>query len=161
MVRSAVYGASFMAAVVVGLPYLFLKLDGVLGTAGLSLPAPLRYAGLGFAGLAWAGYVACSAYLMIHGRGPYVEFDPPKEFVATGPFRWCRNPVAGTLVLGLAGEAVYLSSVGVGILAVLAGAAAHLQVSRLEEPLLTKRFGKPYEEYLRTVPRWWPKPPGK
>src|ERR1043166_1001337 len=28
-------------------------------------------------------YSACSAWLIFHGRGPHVEFDPPKVFVAT------------------------------------------------------------------------------
>ncbi len=35
--------------------------------------------------------------------------------------------------------------------------ALHLFTVLVEEPQLRKRFGKPYEEYCQTVPRWIPR----
>ena len=106
-------------------------------------------------------YVGCSYVLTSRGRGAYVEFDPPKEFVATGPYRWVRNPVAACVVGMLLGEALALSSTGVFLLFVGSLLPAHLQVVKLEEPLLRRRFGQTYEDYLHRVPRWIPRRPGK
>lgn len=105
------------------------------------------------------GYLACSAWLIFFGRGPHVEFDPPKVFVATGPYRWVRNPVVLTLLVTVVGEALYLASWGIFILVLLGIIFAHLQVTKMEEPRLRSRFGESYEEFCRRVPRWIPRPP--
>jgi protein-S-isoprenylcysteine O-methyltransferase Ste14 len=79
--------------------------------------------------------------------------------VATGPFQWCRNPIAGSVVGMVLGEALALSSVGILLLFVVAIPLAHMQVVLLEEPLLEKRFGSAYNDYRARVPRWLPRPP--
>jgi protein-S-isoprenylcysteine O-methyltransferase Ste14 len=104
-------------------------------------------------------YATASLLLSRHGRGAYVEFDPPREFVAVGPFQWCRNPIAGSLLGMLLGEALAFSSTGIFLLFLVALPLAQLQVVCLEEPLLRKRFGQAYEEYVRRVPRWLPGTP--
>lgn len=115
--------------------------------------------GIAIFAIGLAMYLACSAWLIYFGRGPHVEFDPPRHFVATGPYRWMRNPVAASLIVTVAGQALYLGSVGIGVLVLLGLPIAHLQVKLLEEPKLRKRFGESYEQYCRTVPRWLPRPP--
>jgi protein-S-isoprenylcysteine O-methyltransferase Ste14 len=157
-VRMTVYGAAFLAAVLVGLPWLAYRVDVQWPAWRVEL-GPLRWVGVAF-------FVACAAVygysawvLSSRGRGAYVEFDPPQAFVATGPFRWSRNPIAGSLVGMLLGEALSLSSTGIFLLFLLALPLAHLQVVWLEEPLLRRRFGDAYAEYLRRVPRWLPRPP--
>ncbi len=122
----------------------------------------------GFRGLVGAGifaiglatYAACSFWLVFFGKGPHVEFDPPKVFVATGPYRWVRNPVVITLLITVLGEAIYFNSIGIAILLTLGMPLAHYQVTKLEEPLLRKRFGDSYEAYCSRVNRWLPRPPG-
>ena len=104
-------------------------------------------------------YLFCSIWLMFFGRGPHVEFDPPKVFVATGPYRWVRNPVAISLIVTAAGEAIYFSSLGLAVFVALGMAFAHYQATRIEEPRLRVRFGEVYEQYCRKVPRWLPRPP--
>ncbi len=74
-------------------------------------------------------------------------------------YRWVRNPVAACLVAALLGEALMFSSTGILLLFLTAMLIAHVQVTRLEEPLLRKRFGAAYEEYCRRVPRWLPRRP--
>jgi protein-S-isoprenylcysteine O-methyltransferase Ste14 len=39
--------------------------------------------------------------------------------------------------------------------------AFHLFVIGYEEPTLRRRFGEEYAEYVRTVGRWMPRPPGR
>ena len=107
------------------------------------------------------GYIFCSTWLIFYGRGPHVEFDPPKVFVATGPYRYVRNPVAISLIITGAGQAIYFSSISLAILVGLGIVFAHYQAMRIEEPRLRLRFGKIYEDYCRKVPRWLPRPPDR
>lgn len=106
-----------------------------------------------------AGYLFCSMWLVVVGKGPFVEFDPPTQFVATGPFRWVRNPIASLLILTVLGEAIFFRSPGIFFLALLGLPLAQLQVTRIEEPRLEERFGREYVEYCRRVPRWIPRRP--
>jgi protein-S-isoprenylcysteine O-methyltransferase Ste14 len=79
--------------------------------------------------------------------------------VAVGPYRWVRNPIYIAALLVIVGEAWLFVSLP---LLEYAGAAAifvHLFVIGYEEPTLRRRFGETYVEYLRTVPRWIPRPP--
>ena len=104
-------------------------------------------------------YTVASFVLMRRGRGAYVEFDPPKEFVAVGPFRWCRNPIAACVLGMVLGEALAFSSTGIALLFLIGLPLAHIQVVLMEEPLLEKRFGSAYCEYKKRVPRWIPRLP--
>jgi protein-S-isoprenylcysteine O-methyltransferase Ste14 len=103
-------------------------------------------------------YIFCSTWLIFYGRGPHVEFDPPKVFVATGPYRWVRNPVAISLIITGSGQAIYFSSLALAMLVGLGIVFAHYQATRIEEPRLHLRFGKAYDDYCRKVPRWLPHP---
>jgi len=154
----AVYSVSFLAGVLIGLPWLAYRVDvywpGVHAEIGWG-----RAIGVAVFAVFFGGYVYSTAVLTRRGRGAYVEFDPPREFVSAGPFRWLRNPVAACLVGMELGLALALSSSGVFLLFLAAIPLAHTQVVYLEEPLLRKRFGAAYEEYMRRVPRWIPRRP--
>lgn len=106
-----------------------------------------------------ASYLFCSGWLIAVGRGPHVEFDPPKVFVATGPYRWVRNPVVITLLVTALGEAIALNSIGIFILVLVGMPLAHMQVTKIEEPNLRERFGQSYIDYCSRVNRWLPSRP--
>jgi protein-S-isoprenylcysteine O-methyltransferase Ste14 len=110
-------------------------------------------------GICWLSYTFTSVLLIRRGRGGYIEFDPPKQFVATGPFGWCRNPIVVSVLGMILGEALAFSSTGIFLLFLVGLPLAHLQVVLLEEPRLEKRFGQAYIDYRRRVPRWIPRPP--
>jgi protein-S-isoprenylcysteine O-methyltransferase Ste14 len=110
-------------------------------------------------GICWLGYTFTSVLLVRRGRGGYIEFDPPKEFVATGPFRWCRNPIVLSVLGMILGEALAFSSTGIFLLLLVALPLAHLHLVLLEEPRLERRFGQAYADYRNRVPRWIPRPP--
>jgi protein-S-isoprenylcysteine O-methyltransferase Ste14 len=158
-IRMALYYISFLGVVLILLPWAASRLDLYVAPLALNLPLWLRIAGSVIFAAAFALYNLSSLHLTTRGRGAYVEFDPPSRFVSSGPFRWCRNPIAAAVVLMIFGEGLALSSGGVLLLAAIGVALAHLQVVAVEEPLLKKRFGQPYEEYLARVPRWLPRPP--
>jgi protein-S-isoprenylcysteine O-methyltransferase Ste14 len=157
-IRMVVYAVSFLGFVLVALPWLAYRIDVNLSRWHLEI-GWLRLVGVALF-LAFLGmYLYCSYVLSSRGRGPFVEFDPPREFVASGPYRWVRNPVAACLAGAVLGLAIALSSTGVFLLFLLGLPLAHMQVVLLEEPLLRKRFGASYEAYVRRVPRWIPRPP--
>ncbi|MBN2448129.1 MAG: hypothetical protein JXO22_15475 [Phycisphaerae bacterium] len=156
--RMLLYGTSFLALVLIVVPWAAYRVDVHLPAWHVEIGWARVIGGVLFAA-ALAVYFAASYVLTTHGKGAYVEFDPPKQFVATGPFRWTRNPIAGSLVMMLLGEAVAFSSTGIALLFVLSLPLAHLQVVLLEEPLLTRRFGADYTRYKGEVPRWFPRPP--
>lgn len=155
--RGILYYSVFLVMILVVLPYAAMQFDRLLPALSLQLPSWTRYLGWAVFAAFLMTYTACSWHLMSRGRGAYVEFDPPKEFVATGPFQYCRNPIAACVLGMIFGEAVGLSSSGVLMLFLVGLPIAHAQVVLLEEPLLRKRFGAQYGDYVRSVPRWIPR----
>jgi omega-hydroxy-beta-dihydromenaquinone-9 sulfotransferase len=158
-VRMVIYALVFLALMLVVLPAQANRLDTGHPQWHVEIGPVPRGAGAVLFGVSLAAYLYCAYQLMRRGKGAYAEFDPPTEFVAEGPYRWCRNPIAATVVLMLAGLAAARSSTGVALLAVVTLALAHVQVVWLEEPLLRKRFGGVYIRYTRRVSRWIPSRP--
>ncbi len=154
------YGLLFLSGVLVGLPWLAYQVDVRVPAWHVEL-GWFRLPGAVIFVASFIVYIRSSHWLSTRGKGAYVEFDPPREFVAVGPYRWVRNPIAASLVGMLLGEAVAWSSTGIFLLFLVSLPLAHLQVVFLEEPLLRKRFGQPYVEYLARVPRWIPRRPDR
>ncbi|MBI2495921.1 MAG: isoprenylcysteine carboxylmethyltransferase family protein [Candidatus Omnitrophica bacterium] len=107
-------------------------------------------------GLGLAGW--CVHLFTTQGRGTPVPLDPPKQFVATGPYRVVRNPMALGLFLILAGEAALYQSRAAFCYLLLVIGLMHLVVRLVEEPDLQRRFGSSYAAYRQQVPRWIPRP---
>jgi len=79
--------------------------------------------------------------------------------VAQGWYRWVRNPMyIGGLML-LLGHVVWWSSIGTAVYTALYCVATASFVVFYEEPTLKRKFGAPYERYMREVPRWIPRRP--
>ena len=164
--RSVVYTAGFLLFILGLVPSVFYLIEQACCGTGFNWKTIGNFwsafqglVGHGVFAIGLATYLFCSAWLIFHGRGPHVEFDPPKHFVATGPYRWVRNPVVITLLICVLGEAIALGSWGILILLLAGMPIAHAQVTKLEEPLLRQRFGQSYIDYCNTVNRWLPKPP--
>jgi protein-S-isoprenylcysteine O-methyltransferase Ste14 len=119
-----------------------------------SISSSLRIPGLILAAAGALLVLACVAAFAMRGRGTPAPFDAPRVFVATGPYRYVRNPmyVGGFAVL--AGAGLALASPAILILAVGALILAHIFVILYEEPTLTERFGESYTDYKATVRRW-------
>jgi protein-S-isoprenylcysteine O-methyltransferase Ste14 len=100
----------------------------------------------------------CIAAFIAKGRGTPAPFDPPREFVATGPYRYVRNPMYLGGLGVLLGAGLYLASPSIILLAGVFLALAHLFVIFYEEPTLARRFGESYQQYKAAVHRWLPRP---
>jgi protein-S-isoprenylcysteine O-methyltransferase Ste14 len=124
---------------------------------GLSLPAAAEIPGAILVVLGATLVLACAGVFISRGRGTPAIFDAPRAFVAIGPYRHVRNPMyIGGLVL-LFGFGLYERSISILFLTLLLFPLLHLFVLFYEEPILTRRFGSSYQEYLRTVRRWIPR----
>lgn len=99
----------------------------------------------------------CIAVFIVIGKGTPAPFDPPREFVAKGPYAYVRNPMyIGGLIL-LAGLGLDQHSPSIFILTVLLLGIVHLFVILYEEPKLESTFGEGYRVYKTRIHRWIPK----
>jgi protein-S-isoprenylcysteine O-methyltransferase Ste14 len=121
--------------------------------------APVAWEAAGVIVAGAALYAWCVWNFATVGRGTPGPWDAPSRFVATGPYRWVRNPIYIAALVIVLGEAWLFVSLP---LLVYAGAMAvffHLFVAGYEERTLRRRFGGSYLEYRRAVGRWIPRPP--
>ncbi|MGE5277887.1 MAG: methyltransferase family protein [Acidobacteriota bacterium] len=108
---------------------------------GLSLPKGLAPVGWAVASAGGLFVLACLGVFVLRGRGNVAPFDPPRDFVATGPYRDVRNPMDLGAALLLAGYGLTQRSGALLLLAVVLLVAAHVFVVLVEEPGLEERFG--------------------
>jgi protein-S-isoprenylcysteine O-methyltransferase Ste14 len=122
-------------------------------------PAPVAWYAAAVIGIGVLLYLWCVWLFATAGRGTPGTWDPPRRFVAVGPYRWVRNPIYVAALLIVGGEAWLFGSVPLLLYAAVLAAGFHLLVTGYEERTLRVRFGEQYETYRRTVRRWIPRPP--
>lgn len=91
------------------------------------------------------------------GKGTLAPWDPPRQLVIRGPYRFVRNPMISGVVLMLFGEAQLLLSTALVVWALVFFAINATYIPLLEEPQLRRRFGAAYIEYCNHVPRLVPR----
>ena len=102
-------------------------------------------------------FVASLRRFATEGQGTLAPWDPPRELVVRGPYRYVRNPMISGVLLVLLGEALVLRSRPHFLWACTFFAINAVYIPLLEEPDLEERFGEPYREYRRHVPRLLPR----
>ena len=124
---------------------------------GIELPEWTRLPGIIFMIAGGFLVLTCVVIFIILGKGTPAAFDPPTEFVATGPYAYVRNPMyIGGFIL-LTGLGLYHHSLSILILLLILFLVFHLFVVYYEEPTLEKQFGKSYTDYKKRINRWIPK----
>jgi protein-S-isoprenylcysteine O-methyltransferase Ste14 len=154
----------FRAVIIIGAILLVLGwLTGYLrlldASIGVELPEWVQVPGIvAVVAGALLGLI-CGALLSTRGIGTLggEEWFMPREFVATGPFRFVRNPMSLGGVVFMLGIALWhRSALALGLAAGFF-VLSHAIVVYIEEPGLEKRFGASYREYRRHVRRWFPR----
>jgi protein-S-isoprenylcysteine O-methyltransferase Ste14 len=135
-------------------PWLILTRHGASPTPEAWYAVPVIAAGLLL-------YSSCVWLFATVGRGTPATWDPPRQFVAVGPYRWVRNPIYLAAMLIVGGEAWLFLSTDLLLYTCALAVGFHLIVVSYEEPKLRTRFGKQYQTYCRTVSRWIPHPPAR
>ena len=155
--RSLFFAALFIALQVWYLPQWL----GIHGHWQAPQEYPLRWIGL--IPLVLGGFVmmACVIRFGTTGEGTPLPLDPPRKFVAVGPYRYVRNPMYLGMGMFLVGEAIVFadraSLVRIVWYALALVVAIQCFVIFYEEPATRARFGLEYDAYCRKVNRWRPK----
>jgi protein-S-isoprenylcysteine O-methyltransferase Ste14 len=144
---------STLAAVIVGGLYTdrWLGLPALLpGLPGAVVGAPILAAGALLCGWCVARFV--------RARGTPIPLNPPEELIASGPYAWVRNPMVTGVFGVLFGIGLLLHSIGIALIWTPAYVLVHLiELKRVEEPELERRFGTAYTEYKKRVPMFIPR----
>jgi protein-S-isoprenylcysteine O-methyltransferase Ste14 len=91
------------------------------------------------------------------GEGTPAPWDPPRNFVARGPYRHLRNPMITGALMVLGAESLFLQSWPIAVWAGIFFAGNALYFPLVEEKGLERRFGDTYRTYKQNVPRWTPR----
>jgi len=137
----------------------------VPGSAGVWVPwwirhsaAPAHWEAVPVIAAGAGLYLWCVWNFAVVGGGTPGPWDAPTRVVATGPFRWVRNPLYLAALLVVLGQAWLFWSLALLVYAGAMAVTVHLFVIGYEERTLRRRFSD-YPEYQRAVPRWIPRPP--
>ena len=115
----------------------------VFRTAGLVLPAALLLLDA-FARFAW------------EGRGTPAPIAPTESLVASGPYRFVRNPMYVAVVSLILGQGLLFGSAATLAYGAIVWLTVHLFVVFYEEPTLSAAHPT-YGAYRAAVPRWLPR----
>lgn len=126
---------------------------------GLELPAWTAFVGFPLLSLGALVVLFCVVFFVVAGKGTPAPFDPPRAFVASGPYRFVRNPMYVGALLVLSGYGLDSRSPSVLGLAAIAALGFHFFVLVVEEPALSRRFGESYAAYRLATNRWLPRSP--
>jgi protein-S-isoprenylcysteine O-methyltransferase Ste14 len=124
---------------------------------GIVLPQWASITGIFTMALGAMLVLMCVVVFVIRGKGTPAVFDPPREFVAKGPYAYVRNPMyIGGFIL-LVGFGLFHTSLSILILAIQLVVIFHFFVLVVEEPNLERLFGESYLDYKKKINRWIPK----
>ncbi|ACB76385.1 methyltransferase family protein [Opitutus terrae] len=109
---------------------------------------------LGGIGLGW-----CVRDFFLAGRGTLAPWDPPRQLVIVGLYRFVRNPMYLSVLLVVAGWGLFFGSWALATYAAVLAVGFHLRVVLHEERWLARQFRDEWTRYTREVARWMPKWP--
>jgi protein-S-isoprenylcysteine O-methyltransferase Ste14 len=158
LLRHALSVAILPFTVTVLVPLWIARANGVeLALAESAGGLLLQLAGLAALGVGLVLFIASLRRFATEGEGTLAPWDPPRRLVVRGPYRFVRNPMISGVIFVLAGEALLLLSFPHALWALAFLALNLVWIPLIEEPQLELRFGDPYREYCRNVPRVIPR----
>ena len=129
-----------------------LEITDVTRFAANHLVAPILFAMASALGIAAAHAMNCT------GKGTPLPTANAPNLVATGPYRFVRNPMALAGILQGLCTGWFLGSYAVVAYALLGAVIWHILVRPSEERELTERFGDEYAHYKSRAPLWIVRP---
>lgn len=79
-----------------------------------------------------------------------------KNLVKKGPYKYCRNPQHLGFFIAFLGLSLYFNSFFILIISLILLMWSYFQ-AKIEEKWLCRLFGKEYEDYMKSVPRYIPR----
>jgi protein-S-isoprenylcysteine O-methyltransferase Ste14 len=115
----------------------------------------------------WTGYIFLTPGLFmlfqsiqsfyVAGKGTLAPWAPPVKIVQVGLYRHIRNPMYVGNLLIILGLALRFGSPLLGAYMVFLALMFHTNLVFIEEPRLSRRFNKEWDQYVTEVPRWFPR----
>ena len=93
----------------------------------------------------------------VEGLGTPAPVFPTQHLVASGLYRYVRNPMYAAVTSTILGQGLLLGNAALLEYGGAVWVAMHVFVLSYEEPRLRRSFGAEYEEFCREVPRWIPR----
>jgi protein-S-isoprenylcysteine O-methyltransferase Ste14 len=115
--------------------------------------AGLLFAAAGLTLMIWT----VRLFAVAGGGGTPAPWEPIKNFIVLGPYRYMRNPMLTGASLILVAETLLLQSTPVLLWMIAFVILNTIYFVIWEEPQLENRFGDTYRDYKRDVPRWIPR----
>ena len=140
---------------VVGLvPYLISRWELRPPLFGLGLT---RWVGLGIFVIAVPPFADFLGRFVREGHGTPAPIAPTRRLVIGGVYRRVRNPAYIAVIAMLVGQALFFGNLDLFEYAFAVAIGFHFFVILYEEPTLRRTFGRDYQDYCRSVPRWVPR----
>ena len=80
-----------------------------------------------------------------------------EALVRTGPYSALRHPLYALSLLAALGVGLATRSLAITVALLAALGAIHLAAAKREDGVLHRRHGADFEDYRRSVPRFWPR----
>ena len=149
MFLRALFAFLMVPVVVAGIiPFTLALHDPYKGTGSLS---GILFLAIGLITLLW-----CVRDFYVSGKGTLAPWDPPKNLVTVGLYRFVRNPMYIGVILMLLGWAIFTAAPIVAGFALFMATAFYFRVKMHEEPWAESTFESAWLEYKNNVPRWLP-----
>lgn len=154
ILRSALFASLFIALQTAWLP----RWVGLRGSWRAAAGNPWRLLGLVPAVFGALVMLACIWKFARAGDGTPAPWDPPRQLVVRGPYKFVRNPMYLGMALFLVGEATLFAEFSRALLiyGLVLVIITNLFVLLYEEPTLRAKFGREYENYCAATNRWLP-----
>ena len=100
----------------------------------------------------------CFGRFALEGRGTPAPVAETEILIASGLYRFVRNPMYVAVLTIVLGEGLLFGNSLLLLYATTLWIVFHLFIRLYEEPHLSRRFGDSYKEYCANVRRWLPRP---
>jgi protein-S-isoprenylcysteine O-methyltransferase Ste14 len=116
-----------------------------------------RFAGGALIALGGIGLLDSFARFALQGLGTPAPVFPTRHLVATGLYRYVRNPMYVAVTSAVLGQGLMLGNTTVLEYGGFVWLLFHIFVLAYEEPTLRASFGSEYQSFCAAVPRWIPR----
>lgn len=141
-----------LGALIAG-PWVAMQFSGILPPVDIGV---LRYFGVIFMAAGFIFAIYCTLLLFLPISGKPVPYDSYHKFVATGPYRYVRNPFLLGIAVVLIGESIFIAEIAMFAYTLVMMLCMHFWIVFFEEPALMDRYGDEYLSYMKRVSRWLP-----
>jgi protein-S-isoprenylcysteine O-methyltransferase Ste14 len=123
--------------------------------------APLRLLGAVLVVVGVGVLLGAFVQFVAEGIGTPAPVAPTEQLVVGGLYRYVRNPMYLAVLSTIAGQALLLGQLALLVYGCAVAVAFVAFVRGYEEPVLRRRYGAAYDDYLRDVPGLWPRRPAR